>query len=88
MAWVKIPPEHHPLFIAALPANPKVSTIKMFGGICALVNGNMFSGLFGRSIIAKLSAADQEAAMKLDGSAPFDPMGTGRVMTDTILMAE
>jgi len=60
----------------------------MFGGIAAKVNGLMFSGLFARSVMAKLSPADQQRAMKLDGSAPFDPMGNGRVMADTVLLAE
>ena len=60
----------------------------MFGGVCGIVNGHMFSGLFARSVIAKLSEADQREALALDGSAPFDPMGNGRVMKDTILLAE
>ena len=88
MAWIKVPPENHPLFHAALPKDPRVSTINMFGGVAAMVNGNIFGGLFARSIIAKLSEADQKEALALDGSAPFDPMGTGRVMGNTILMAE
>ena len=88
MVWVKIPAENHPLFLDALPKDPRISTLKMFGGIAAKVNGMMFSGLFARSVMVKLSPADQQEAMKLDGSAPFDPMGNGRVMADTLLLAE
>lgn len=88
MAWVKIPAENHPLFLDALPRDPRISTLRMFGGIAAKVNGMMFSGLFARSVLARLSPADQREAMKLDGSAPFDPMGNGRVMADTLLLAE
>jgi TfoX/Sxy family transcriptional regulator of competence genes len=88
MAWVKIPAENHPLFLDALPKDPRISTLKMFGGIAAKVNGMMFSGLFARSVMAKLSPVDQQEAMKLDGSAPFDPMGNGRVMLDTLLLGE
>ena len=88
MAWTKIPAENHPLFLEALPKDPRISTLKMFGGVAGMVNGNMFSGLFARSVMAKLSAADQQEALALDGSAPFDPMGNGRVMKDTILLAE
>lgn len=88
MAWVKIPPEHHPLFMAALPKDPRVTTMRMFGGLAGMVNGQMFSGLFARSALVKLSAADQQEALALDGSAPFDPMGNGRIMKDTILLAE
>jgi TfoX/Sxy family transcriptional regulator of competence genes len=88
MAWIKVPAENRPIFQAALPKDPRVTTINMFGGVAAMVNGNIFAGLFARSIIAKLSEVDLKAAMAIDGSAPFDPMGTGRVMGDTVLMGE
>jgi TfoX/Sxy family transcriptional regulator of competence genes len=88
MTWTKIPAEHHAVFMAALPKDPRISTVKMFGGIAGMVNGQMFSGLFARSTLVKLSAADQQEALALDGSAPFDPMGNGRVMKDTVLLAE
>ena len=88
MAWTKIPESHHPLYMAALPKDPRISTLRMFGGLASMVNGHMFSGLFARSALVKLSAADQQEAMALDGSAPFDPMGNGRVMTNTILLAD
>jgi hypothetical protein len=32
MAWVKVPPENHPLFHEALPDDRRVETLKMFGG--------------------------------------------------------
>jgi TfoX/Sxy family transcriptional regulator of competence genes len=88
MAWVKIPQEHHPLFHACLPRDPGVSTVNMFGGVAAKVNGQMFAGLFGRGAIVKLSSADQKTALAIDGAEPFDPMGNGRVMHDTILLPE
>jgi TfoX/Sxy family transcriptional regulator of competence genes len=86
MAWVKVPVEHHPLFRAALPADPRVRTIQMFGGVAALINGHIFGGLFGRSIIVRLSPVDHQAAMELDGAELFDPMGNGRAMADTVLL--
>lgn len=88
MAWVKIPADHHPLFLAAVPKDPRVTTLKMFGGIAAKANGQMFAGLFARSFIVKLSDADRDEAMQLDGAEPFDPMGNGRIMGNTILMPE
>ena len=88
MAWVKIPKENHPLFLAALPSDRRVSTINMFGGIAAKVNGQMFGGLFGRGAIVKLSPADQKVALALDGAERFDPMGNKRIMNDTILLPE
>lgn len=77
MAWIKIPPEHHPLFMAALPPDPRIETIKMFGGIAAKVNGNFFAGLFGPSAMVLLDDKDTKKALALPGAAPFDPMGKG-----------
>jgi TfoX/Sxy family transcriptional regulator of competence genes len=88
MAWVKVPADNHPLFHAALPRDRRVSTVRLFGSIAGLVNGNMFCGLFARSALVKLGEADHAEAMKLDGSEPFDPMQTGRVMSNTVLLPE
>ena len=88
MAWVKIPQENHPVFLDCLPRDPRITTLKMFGGVAAKVNGQMFAGLFARSAIVKLSQADQKAALALDGAELFDPMGNGRVMHDTVLLPE
>jgi TfoX/Sxy family transcriptional regulator of competence genes len=88
MAWVKVPAEHHPLFLAALPRDPRVTQLQMFGGIAVKANGRLFGGLFGRSIIVRLSPEDRERALALDGAAPFDPMGNGRGSRETIAMPE
>lgn len=88
MAWIKIPPEHHPIFRAALPHDPRVTTLNMFGAVCGMVNGNMFGGLFARSAIVRLSEPDQREALALDGAGPFDPMGNGRVMRGTVMLPE
>jgi TfoX/Sxy family transcriptional regulator of competence genes len=88
MAWVKIPPAHHPLFVAALPKDPRVETMKMFGGVAAKVNGHIFAGLFGRSTMVFLSEKDRAAALALDGASPFDPMGNGAVRSDKVMLPE
>ncbi len=88
MAWVKVPAEHHPIFLAAVPKDRRVTTMQMFGGIAAKVGGHMFGGLFGRSAIVRLSDADRAEALALDGAAPFDPMGNGRVSQHTIMLPE
>ena len=87
-AWVKIPKENHPLFHSCLPRDPRVSTVNMFGGVAAKVNGQMFAGLFGRGAIVKVSPEHQRAALAIDGAAMFDPMGNGRVMRDTVFLPE
>lgn len=87
MAWVKIPAEHHPLFRAALPKDPRIQTLQMFGGVAGKVNGKMFGGLFGRSVVVRLSEADRAEALALDGAEPFDPMGHGP-SKDMVLLPE
>jgi TfoX/Sxy family transcriptional regulator of competence genes len=88
MAWVKVPPEHHPIFIDALPKDPRVERMKMFGGIAAKVNGHIFAGLFGRSTIVQLPEPDRAEALALEGAGPFDPMGNGRVMSEKVMLPE
>jgi TfoX/Sxy family transcriptional regulator of competence genes len=86
MAWQKIPKEHHPIFEAALPKDSRVSTLKMFGGVAAKVNGHMAAGLWADSMMVRLSQADVERAMKLDGTTPFDPMGRGKAMPEMVVL--
>jgi hypothetical protein len=88
MAWVKVPAEHHPIFRAALPTDARVETLQMFGGIAAKVNGHIFAGLFGRSAMVWLPEKERAAALALDGAAPFDPMGNGRVRSDKVMLPE
>src|SRR3954463_10712860 len=88
MAWVKVPPEHHPLFQAALPRDERIETMKMFGGVAAKVNGHIFAGLFGLSTMVLLPEPDRVAALALEGAAPFDPMGDGRARSDKVMLPE
>lgn len=88
MAWIKVPAEHHPLFQAALPKDPRVDTLQMFGGVAAKVNGHIFAGLFGRSTMVWLNDADRAAALALEGATPFDPMGNGQVRGDKVMLPE
>jgi TfoX/Sxy family transcriptional regulator of competence genes len=88
MAWIKIPAEHHPIFREALPRDGRISVIRMFGALAALCNGNLFGGLFARSIIVRLSPEHYAEAMALDGTSVFDPMGNGRTMGRTLLLPE
>jgi TfoX/Sxy family transcriptional regulator of competence genes len=88
MAWIKVPPEHHPLFRTALPNDRRVETMLMFGGIAAKVNGHVFAGLFGRSAIVMLNDLDRAEALALDGAAYFDPMGDGRRHSNKVMLPE
>src|SRR6185369_9907538 len=88
MAWVKVPAENHPIFRAVLPDDPRVETRNMFGGVAAKVNGHIFAGLFGRSVMIWLPEAERAAALALDGAAPFDPMGDGRARSEKIMLPQ
>jgi TfoX/Sxy family transcriptional regulator of competence genes len=88
MAWVKVPVEHHPLFLAALPKDARVETLKMFGGVAAKVHGNFFAGLFGRSTIVWLPEAERAEALALEGASYFDPMADGRRRSDKVMLPE
>jgi hypothetical protein len=88
MAWVKVPPENHTIFRAALPKDPRVETLQMFGGIAAKVNGHMFAGLFARSTVVWLPESERAEALALKGAALFDPMGNGRVRSDKVMLPE
>lgn len=86
MAWVRVPPENHPLFVAALPKDPRVETMKMFGGVAAKVKGNFFAGLFGLSTIIWLPEDERADALALEGASYFDPMGDGRMRSDKVML--
>src|SRR5260221_6753965 len=88
MAWVKVPAEHHPIFLAALPKDSRVETKQMFGGVAAKLNGNVFAGLFGLSTMVWLPEKERAAALALQGATPFDPMGDGRARSDKVMLAE
>jgi hypothetical protein len=59
----------------------------MFGGLASKVNGNIFAGLFGRSVMIWLPEGQRKAALAQEGFAPFDPMGSGR-RSDKIMLPE
>jgi TfoX/Sxy family transcriptional regulator of competence genes len=88
MAWVKIPAEHHPIFHAVVPRDPRITMVPMFGGVVAKTNGHMAAGLFARSVIVRLSPADRDEALRLDGAEPFDPMDRGQGSKEVVLLPE
>jgi TfoX/Sxy family transcriptional regulator of competence genes len=88
MASVKVPAEHHPLFLAALPKAAHIETQRMFGGVVAKVNGNVFAGLFGASAMIWLPEEQRAAALALPGATPFDPMGAGRARSNKVMLPE
>ena len=64
----------------------KTNEKKMFGGICHLLNGNMFCGVHKEFLILRLGPDRAEDALKLPHVRPFDI--TGRPMKGWVMVAE
>lgn len=65
---------------------PQGSRKKMFGGICHLLNGNMFSGVYKDFLILRLGPEAAEKALKQPHVHPFDI--TGRPMKGWVMVEE
>ena len=59
---------------------------KMFGGICHLLNGNMFCGVYKDFLILRLGEENAEKALKSPFVKPFDI--TGRPMKGWVMVKE
>jgi TfoX/Sxy family transcriptional regulator of competence genes len=57
---------------------------KMFGGVCHLLNGNMFCGVYKDFLILRLGEANSNEAMNLPFVRPFDI--TGRPMKGWVMV--
>lgn len=55
--------------------DPRVEVKPMFGNLAALVNGNMFMGLFGPSIGVRLDEGGRHELSAVEGAGPFGPEG-------------
>jgi TfoX/Sxy family transcriptional regulator of competence genes len=56
---------------------------QMFGYPCAFVNGRMFAGVFGDSIMVRLSEPERSELLGVAGATVPDPMG-GRPMREYV----
>jgi TfoX/Sxy family transcriptional regulator of competence genes len=77
--------EDRAFFQSLLPKDPRVKVRPMFGNDAAFVNGNMFTGLFGKQLFVRLSEQDQEELLKEKGASKFAPM-KGRPMSGYIVV--
>lgn len=53
----------------------KTESKKMFGGICHLLGGNMFCGVYKNFLILRLGERESQAALSLPFVRPFDITG-------------
>ena len=61
-----------------------VSAKKMFGGVCHLIHGNMFCGVYQNFLILRLGEAAADEALKKAQTRPFDI--TGRPMKGWVMI--
>lgn len=59
---------------------------KMFGGICHLLNGHMFGGVYKDFLILRLGEKPAREALKQSNTRPFDI--TGRPMKGWVMVEE
>ncbi len=69
------------VFTELLPDDPRVTVRKLFGQPAAFVQGNLFLGVFGRTIFVRLGPEDRAEAERSLGMRPFTPM-EGHAMTE------
>lgn len=87
MALEKPPPYMVELFDSIVLLDGRVERRKMFGSPCGFVNGNMFCGLFEKSMFLRLSEADRSEAAEQLGAALFEPM-RGRPMREYVTLPD
>ena len=59
---------------------------KMFGGVCHLLNGNMFCGVYKEFLILRLGKEEAEITIGLPFARPFDI--TGRAMKGWVMIEQ
>ena len=59
---------------------------KMFGGVCHLLHGNMFCGVYKDYLILRLGEQKSEEVLKSSYARPFDI--TGKAMKGWVMMEE
>jgi len=69
---------------AVLAPREQVREVKMFGGVCLMVNGNMACGVLGDELMVRLDREDAERAKQEDGVREMD--FTGRPMKNMIFV--
>ena len=65
----------------------RVAIRPMFGHKAAFVNGNMFTGTFGKHVFVRLDEPSRAELLTVAGANPFEPM-KGRPMTEYVQLPE
>lgn len=87
MKWVKASEKIIETFEENIPNLAGLEKRKMFGYPVAFINGNMFMGVHGDSIILRLPDNDRKEFLKLKSAKQFEPM-PGRPMKEYVVIPE
>ena len=71
---------------AALSREKAVAEIKMFGGLCFTIRGNMCCGVLGHDLIVRADTASTEEILQDPNARPFD--FTGRPMKGIFFVSQ
>ena len=85
--WLPSPEPLTELFRALVDGLPGATRRVMFGYPSGSVNGNMFACLMADRMALRLSPADREAMLSMNGAAPFEPM-PGRPWKEYVVVPE
>jgi TfoX/Sxy family transcriptional regulator of competence genes len=85
--WLPSPEPLAELFRSLVDGLPGATRRAMFGYPTATVNGNMFACLKEDRMALRLSPADRETMLGMDGAAPFEPM-PGRPWKEYVIVPE
>jgi TfoX/Sxy family transcriptional regulator of competence genes len=69
----------------ALAAREGLSERKMFGGLCLMINGNMFAGIMGEELMLRVGSERFDELLAKPGARPMD--FTGRPMNGYLYVA-
>jgi hypothetical protein len=87
MPWEKSSADLVALFQQIAPSAPNIEQKKMFGYLCAFVDGYLFTGLFQQSMVFRLAPADRAALLDRPDTEDFEPM-PGHKMTGYVLVSD
>lgn len=69
----------------SIAAREGISERRMFGGLCLMLNGNMFAGVIGDELMLRVGTRRFEELLRQSGARPMD--FTGRPMNGYLYVA-
>lgn len=87
MSFSRADEESKAFFTSIVPEDPRVRIKPMFGNLAGFINGNMFTGLYGRQVFVRLGETERRRLLEQEGAAEFSPM-PGKPMKEYVTLPE